>query len=495
VEGEQPQDRRVGTVLHNRYLILAPIAQGGMGSVYRAERLQLGRQVAIKFLHAWVADDPALRQRFEVEARAMSRLSQPNCISVLDFGVADAPYIVMDLVAGKTLNEVLAEGALPPARALAIARQLLAGLVHAHAQGIIHRDIKPENIVLEEGPDPDDRVRLLDFGLAKLVDSQPNATAGMALGTPNYMAPEQLADGAVGERTDIYATGIVLFEMLTGRKPFDSPEIGEVFRQHLYMPPPALRSMAPAANHSPELEAVVQRALAKSPAERFPTAAAMAAALEATPEARGAPAAAPEPAPRTAHLPPPPPPLVIAARRQLARASRGVLAAAERGRAWIRGRGRRQRALLGASLAGVLVASIAAASLGRGSPPPAASAAAPAPARQGTDAPPGVTEAKRRSARLAAQRARSYFEKRSWSEGVTAFRAAVASDPGLAGDPVLVGHVIRSLQSQQFQAKGAAFLRQLGEPARPQIEEAARSHAIPVVRARAGLLLRTWPRS
>jgi serine/threonine-protein kinase len=389
---------------------------------------------------------------------------------------------------------LLAEGALPPARALAIARQLLAGLVHAHAQGIIHRDIKPENIVLEEGPGPEDRVRLLDFGLAKLVDSQPNATAGMALGTPSYMAPEQLSDGAVGERTDIYATGILLFEMLTGHKPFDSPEIGEVFRQHLYMPPPALRSMAPTAHHSTELEAVVQRALAKSPAERFPTAEAMAAALEATPEARGAHDAGPVPTPRAAHLPPPPPPLVIAARRQLARASRGVLAAAERGRAWIRARGRRQRAFLGASLAGVLVASIAAASLGRGSPPPAASAARPAPAGQGT-APPGLTEASRRSARLAAQRARSYFEKRRWSEGVAAFRAAVASDPGLAGDPVLVAHVIRSLQSQQFQDKGAAFLRQLGEPARPQVEEAARSHAIPIVRARAGLLLRTWPRS
>jgi hypothetical protein len=166
-----------------------------------------------------------------------------------------------------------------------------------------------------------------------------------------------------------------------------------------------------------------------------------------------------------------------------------MLTAARRGLDWIRSRGRRQRALLGAAVMGVLLASLAAASRERGgsaSPPGRESPAPPAS--------PAVTDANRLSARLAAQRARSSFEKQRWSEGVAAFRAAVASDPGLAGDPVLVGHVIRSLQSPQFQDRAAAFLRELGELARPAVEEAARGHAIPAVRARAGVLLRTWPR-
>src|SRR5262249_44140181 len=136
-------------------------------------------------------------------------------------------------------------------------------LAHAHEQGIIHRDIKPENIVLERVTGIDELVRVLDFGLAKIRDGQTAMTVGMALGTPNYMAPEQIGEGTVDQRTDLYAAGVILFEMLTGRRPFDGPEIGEILRQHLHEPLPSLRALAPDAGLSPALEAVVERAMAK----------------------------------------------------------------------------------------------------------------------------------------------------------------------------------------------------------------------------------------
>src|SRR5437868_13083856 len=169
-----------------------------MGVVYKGERVQLGRPVAVKFLHPWIAAQKAFLSRFENEARAMSRLAHPNTVSVIDFGVEGAPYLVMDYVTGRTLRDLLhAEGRLDPTRALALVRQLLAGLGHAHAQGIIHRDLKPENLILTEEPGMDEHLRILDFGLAKLRDG-PAMTAGMAVGTPSYMSPEQ--SGAAGAK-------------------------------------------------------------------------------------------------------------------------------------------------------------------------------------------------------------------------------------------------------------------------------------------------------
>jgi serine/threonine-protein kinase len=152
-----------------------------MGVVYRGERLQLGRAVAIKFLHAAFAGRPEIMRRFETEARAMSRLAHPHCVSVMDYGVEEgAPYLVMDFVHGKTLRTLLDEGELTTARSLHIMRQLLAGLAHAHGQGIIHRDIKPANIMLTEATGTGDHVRILDFGLAKLrVESGRACSGGM----------------------------------------------------------------------------------------------------------------------------------------------------------------------------------------------------------------------------------------------------------------------------------------------------------------------------
>jgi eukaryotic-like serine/threonine-protein kinase len=287
-----PPDPRIGQVLQGRYRILARVAAGAMGVVYRGERVELGRPVAVKFLHPWIASQQAFRSRFETEARAMSRLGHPNCVSVMDFGIEGAsPYVVMDFIAGVTLRQLLERGRLPPPRAVAIARQLLAGVAHAHEQGIIHRDLKPENLILGDSAGLADHVRILDFGLAKLRDG-PAMTSGLAIGTPSYMSPEQAgAPGDIDGRTDIYALGVLLFEMLAGRKPFVSDKVADILLMHRDTPPPSLRATVPGANISAELEWVVNKALAKTPDARFSTAADFAQALDQVPEAVAARAA------------------------------------------------------------------------------------------------------------------------------------------------------------------------------------------------------------
>ncbi len=299
-------------MLQGRYRILSKIAAGAMGVVYRGERVQLGRPVAVKFLHPWIASQKTFLSRFENEARAMSRVGHPNCVSVIDFGVEGSPYLVMDFVTGQTLRQAV-QGPQPPARALHIARQLLAGLGHAHAQGIVHRDLKPDNLILTDEEGLDDHLRILDFGLAKLRDG-PAMTAGMAVGTPSYMSPEQTgAAGSVDARSDLYAVGVLLFELLAGRKPFESTQIGEIILMHREAPPPSLRALVPGAGISPALEAVVAKLLAKRQEDRYQSTAELAAALDATPEGmRGAPAAPPVPPASVAPVPAAPTPAVAA---------------------------------------------------------------------------------------------------------------------------------------------------------------------------------------
>jgi len=273
-------------VLQGRYRILHKIAAGAMGVVYRGERVQLGRPVAVKFLHPWIASQKTFLSRFENEARAMSRLAHPHCVSVIDFGVEGSPYLVMDFVTGQTLRDALGPGPKPPARALHVVRQLLAGLGHAHAQGIVHRDLKPDNLILSDEEGLQDHLRILDFGLAKLRDG-PAMTAGLAVGTPSYMSPEQTgAAGMVDARSDLYAVGVLLFELLAGRKPFEANHIGELILMHRETAIPPLRAAVPGGAISAELEAVVGKAMAKRQDDRYQSAAELAAALEATPEAR-----------------------------------------------------------------------------------------------------------------------------------------------------------------------------------------------------------------
>ncbi len=278
-------DPRVGIVLNGRYRITELLGEGGMGLVYRGERLQLGRPVAIKFLHSPYAKSPKYMARFEREARAMSKLSHPYCVSVIDFGVHDEPYIVMDFVTGETLRELMDRERLAPHRAIQITRQILAGLAHAHGNGVIHRDIKPGNIMVGEATGVGDHVRIFDFGLAKLHDPGAEGDHSMAtvIGTPAYMAPEQTRAEPIDARADLYAVGVLLFELLVGEKPFVGDDAYAVIRMQREEPPPMLRTRAPEL--SEELEEVVARALEKDREQRYQTAAEFVTALDAVPEA------------------------------------------------------------------------------------------------------------------------------------------------------------------------------------------------------------------
>ena len=279
------RDLRIGLVLSGRYRITALLGEGGMGLVYRGERLQLGRPVAIKFLHGPYAKSPKYQARFEREARAMSKLSHPYLVSVIDFGVHEEPYIVMDFVTGLTLRDLMDRERIGSARAIQITRQILAGLSHAHGQGVVHRDIKPGNVMVGEATGMGDHVRIFDFGLAKLHDPTAENDQSMAtvIGTPAYMAPEQTRAESIDARADLYAVGILLFEMLTGDKPFVGDDAYEVIRLQREEPAPLLRTRAPALSR--ELEQVVQKALEKLPDQRYQTAAEFAQALDAVPEA------------------------------------------------------------------------------------------------------------------------------------------------------------------------------------------------------------------
>ena len=280
---------QIGDLIDGRYRIVSHIATGSMGVVYRAERVGLGRTVAIKFVCAPASRAEEFIKRFEVEARALSRLSHPNCVSIIDYGVAPQPYFVMEFVRGLTLLDIIERGPMPPVRAIGIARQLLAALSHAHGHGVIHRDIKPANVALtEDVTGTGDFVRVLDFGLVQFRDKAVEADRYTALGTPSYMPPEQVRAQVVDARSDVYAAGVLLFELLTGRKPFSCPEPLETLRMQLEQTPPRLRDVSPTVSVSSKLETVVRKCMAKDPDQRFQSAADLATALLATPEGKRA---------------------------------------------------------------------------------------------------------------------------------------------------------------------------------------------------------------
>jgi serine/threonine-protein kinase len=276
-------DPRSGSVLQERYRIIERLALGAMGVVYRAERIPIGRPVAVKFLHVSYASDRQFLQRFERETRVMSRLSHPNCVSVIDFGIDDAPYVVMDFVTGRTLQSLIEDGPLEMNRAVHITRQILAGLAHAHEQGVVHRDIKSANVMLSDAVGAGDHVRILDFGLAMLH----GAPAGdishsfVVIGTPNYMSPEQANALKVDARSDLYSVGVVLFELLTARKPFTAATTFEVLRMHKEEPLPRLTAFCPELPGAAALQRVLERAMANDPDDRFASAIEFSAALEA----------------------------------------------------------------------------------------------------------------------------------------------------------------------------------------------------------------------
>ncbi|ATB36594.1 serine/threonine protein kinase [Cystobacter fuscus] len=514
-------DPRIGTVLQERYRILQRISAGGMGVVYRGERIELGRAVAIKFLHSWMATEPSFQRRFQIEAQAMSRLSHPCCVSVIDFGVQDgAPFMVMDFVTGQPLRTLLREsGPLPVKRALGIVRQVLAGLAHAHAQNIVHRDIKPDNLILAEATGLGDQLRILDFGLAKLRDTVSGLTTGLAVGTPSYMAPEQIRAGEIDARTDLYAVGVLLFELLTGAKPFDSERMTEVMRQHQEDAPPTLGSIQPEAGFSQELEAVVHKAMAKKPGDRFQSASDFAAALDALPDV-GAPSEAPR---VKAHTPSP------SSGHEATVPSRPQPKAAPDPRAPLPSRNKRPMLAVGA--AGALLVGLGAALLwqtkqGPGTTEPSTAKGAPptsgdrsASSAQEESVPPEdlpnieqierwVKEGERRRdqtlralASLRAQYPQSAyapyleghvnFDNLRWADGLASYGAAMRNNAAYRTDAKLIRNVIRCLVSDGFHTRCADFLvREVGAPAEPFLEEAARSDSYANVRARASNLLR-----
>jgi serine/threonine-protein kinase len=272
---DAPSDPRIGLVLQSRYRIEERLGSGGMGVVYLAERIGLGRRVAIKFLHPDIAAQPQFRVRFEREARAMSKLHHPHCVPVIDFGVADAPYIVLEYVVGESLSHLLARGPIPLRRALIIMRQILAGLAHAHNEGIVHRDIKPDNVLLAEATGTGDHARLLDFGLAKVTKRAGTASGllgATAMGTPSYMSPEQARGEDVDARSDLYSCGVMLFQMLTGKRPFTGSDPLDVLRAHVEDRPPRLVDAAPDMRFPAQLETVLAGALSKNPDGRYASA-------------------------------------------------------------------------------------------------------------------------------------------------------------------------------------------------------------------------------
>jgi serine/threonine-protein kinase len=282
-------DPFVGRVLDGRYEVLGRLGAGGVGFVYRAKDAKLGRLVALKVLQQHAAALAEWRRRFEREAKALSALAHPNIVTVTDSGIDDGlPYLVMELLQGKTLADLIKEGPLPSSRALDIARQVLRGLAFAHGKGIVHRDLKPANVFLQALPDQADHVRLLDFGMAKFLEGSGSRSlvdnltrAGTVFGTPSYMSPEQGRAEPVDARTDVYAAGVVLFEILTGRTPFAGDSFQEIMKAHLLDPIPSLADARPDLSIAAFLQPVVDRAMAKKPVERYPDAASMLAALEA----------------------------------------------------------------------------------------------------------------------------------------------------------------------------------------------------------------------
>ena len=503
-----------------------------MGVVYKGERVQLGRSVAVKFLHPWIAAQKTFLSRFENEAKAMSRLLHPNCVSVIDFGVEGSPYLVMDFVIGRTLRDLMQEGRLPPGRAMRLAQQLLAGLAHAHEQGIVHRDLKPENLILSEEAGLKEHLRILDFGLAKLRDG-PQMTAGMAVGTPSYMSPEQSgAEGAIDARTDLYTVGIVLFEMFTGQKPFQSDNVGEVILMQRESPPPKLRAIAPEAKYSLQLETLIDKALAKLPEERFQSATELSEALAATPEGKAAaldvdaprPAAKEAPAAKKDAAKPVPAPTV----RQDAKTTIDTVSAVRRRLEEERSSDAQPRQFRMAWIGALfVVVALLALLIGRGlrhrgestataantpssvSPAGAPLAAAPS-AAPGSDSPQleqarqmvGRGEVDQAIALLNQLRAQQpdnadvpyllamiYFDNRRWPDGLEAAQIAVRKNPALKSDPDLIKGSLRSLVSDRGYDRSQAFLRSLGPPAMPFIKEAAAHDPSSKVRERAADLV------
>jgi serine/threonine protein kinase len=280
-----PDDSSIVGRTIDRYKVVRQLGAGAMGAVYEVEHLRLGKRFAMKVIHAELSKVEEFLARFDREATACSALDHPSCISVTDYGRTEneQPFLVMEYVKGQPLHQVLEEqGPLPQNEAIALMRDVLRGLDHAHGQGIIHRDIKLENVMMvtRKGQRT---VKILDFGIAKapLEGSKQLTQAGMVFGTPEYMAPEQTMSAQVDARADLYAVGVMLFALLTGKTPFyDAAGQVELLQTKLTQPAPPMSTVAPGQRFSPALEQFVAHALQREPSKRFSTAEEMIAELD-----------------------------------------------------------------------------------------------------------------------------------------------------------------------------------------------------------------------
>lgn len=270
-------DPLLGVVVEGRYKIESIIGQGSAGTVYRAIQELIGREVAIKVLHDYLVSDKEFIARFTQEAKASSRLSHPNIITIYDFGqipqVNNRPYIAMDLLKGTPLSDMLSErNHLSLSEALPLFKQVCGALAEAHRQGVVHRDIKPENIVLVERSGQKLFPIIVDFGIARLVQEESGITrTGTVCGSPTYMSPEQCTSSKVDHRSDIYSLGIVLYEALSGEVPFLSDELVKVMAMHLSDPPKPLSTVRKDLQFSDVVEGIVLKALQKNPDKRYQT--------------------------------------------------------------------------------------------------------------------------------------------------------------------------------------------------------------------------------
>jgi serine/threonine protein kinase len=257
----------------DRYELLEKLGGGGMGVVYKAREQSSGRLVALKFLSESLAEDPVIRRRFHREARAAAALEHPNIGAI--HGVEEQEgrlFLVMPFYGGGTLKQRIAAGPLPVSEAVSCAIQVAEGLSLAHGWGIVHRDIKPANLIFAD----DGSLKILDFGIAK-VGGEKLTRTGLVLGTLAYMSPEQAGGGTVDHRTDLWALGVVLYEMLAGRPPFSAPSIEQLFRAVRFGETPRVRDARPEV--SEPVQAVVSRLLQREPDRRYPDAGEVAAAL------------------------------------------------------------------------------------------------------------------------------------------------------------------------------------------------------------------------
>ncbi len=438
--GAPVTDPFIGQLVGERYRIVSRIGIGGMGAVYRAEHTMMRRDLAIKVLLPELSGKDEFARRFEREAESASRLDHPNIITVTDFGrtAEGSLFLVMEFLAGTSLSEAIAGGPMPPARALAIERQILRALDHAHAAGVVHRDLKPENIMLIERDGQTDVVKILDFGIAKVTEPQNGGSgrealtqAGVIFGTPEYLSPEQALGEAVDARADIYAAGVILYEMLAGRRPFESEDKVKIISMHLAHAPPRIRDVNPNVQLPLPLEQAVLQALEKSRENRFATAAAFLQALDDA-EAQHDPAL--ETDATMPHVLPPSGP-----RRRPLPVTLAVVAALALGGGALALRHRRPAKT--AALA-VLPA--------RPAPPPPDLAVemkkVEAELEQGDTAAArraleNLLSSRPKDARVRYMLGRVAYDEEKHKEALEDYAQAIALDSGFRGDPVLLGHL------------------------------------------------------